>query len=118
MLPAGGNLSIVNKLGRVYQLNLNDAIAKNDYSCTALPNLYKSSVIVNLFGLRGEMSTKGFVSSVGCIPEEDDQVATEELNSIISIRPPRDLPCFVLLASGYTNQTDNPLVHFTTWTYF
>ena len=46
-----------------------------------------SSVIVNLFGLQGEMSTKGFLSSVGIYP---GQVATED-DSLFNVnmrRPP------------------------------
>ena len=122
MLPLGGILNIVDKLGKVYQLRLSGLNAKNDFSCNPLPNPYQSSVIVNLFGLQGEMSTKGFVSSVGGYHEEhiDDQVVTEEDGSFVGVntRPQSNLPCVVLLASGYTDQTDNPLVYFTTWTYF
>jgi len=122
MLPLGGMLNIVDKSGKVHQLSLGSAIAKNDYSCKPLPNPYQSSVIVNLFGIQGKMNTKGFVSSVGCCDEEhfDGQVFTEEDNSFVNVnmRPPSDLPCVIMLASGYTNQTDNPQVYFTTWTYF
>ena len=122
ILPLGGILNIVDKSGKVYQLNLNNAITENDFSYKALPNPYQSSVIVNLFGLQGEMSTKGFVSGVGVYHEEhiNDQVVTEEDGSFVNVnmRPPGDFPCVVLLASGYTDQTDNPLVYFTTWTYF
>jgi len=120
MLPIGGMLNIVDKLGKVYQISLSGALTQNDNSCKLLPNPYQSNVIVNLFGLQGEMSTKGFVSSVGIYPQKDGQVATEEDGSYVNVdmRPPSELPCFVLLASGYTNQTDNPLLHFTTWMYF
>ena len=122
ILPLGGVLNIVDKSGKVYQLNLNNAITENDFSYKPLPNPYQSSVVVNLFGLQGEMSTKGFVSSVGVCHEEhiNDQVVTEEDDSFVDVnmRPRSNLPCVVLLASGYTDQTDNPLVYFTTWTYF
>ena len=109
----------MDKSRKLYQLSLSDAITKNDFSCKLLPNLYQSSVIVNLFGLQGEMSTKGFVSIVGGHPEEhiDDQVVTEEDSSYVNVtmRPPSDLPCVVLLASGYTDQAD---MYLATWTYF
>ena len=122
ILPLGGILNIVDKSGKVYQLSLSDVITKNDFSCKPLPNPYQSSMISNLIGLQGEMSTKGFVSSVGGYSEEhiDDQVVTEEDGSYVNVtmRPPSGLPCVVLLASGYTVQTDNPLVYFTTWMYF
>ena len=116
MLPLGGILNIVDKSGKVYYLNLSGVIAKNDFSCKPLPNPYQSSVIVSLFGLQGEMSIKGFVSSVGGSHEEhiDDQVVNEEDGGFVHVnmRPPIDLSCVVLLAIGYTDQTDNPLVYF------
>jgi len=122
MLPLGGILNIIDKSGKVYQLSLSDVIAKNDFTCKPLPKPYQSGVIVNLFGLQGQISTKGFVSSVGVYREEliGDQVVTEEDGSFVNVnlRPSIGLPCVVLLASGYTDQTDNPLVYFTTWTYF
>jgi len=101
---------MVDKSGKVYQLGLYDIIAKNDFSCKPLPTPHQSSVIVNLFGLQGKMNTKGFVSSVGVNHEKQSFVNA-------NMRSPSDLPCFVLLASGYNNQTDNPLMCFTTWTY-
>jgi len=102
------HLFIADSKGSVHKLSL----TAGDSSCQQLVGHHQSNMLVNLFALHGQMSTKGFLSNIGSAGDSTDKKLTFS-----------GIPCDVLLSMGagyqdtfHHDEIPNPPLHFTTWT--